>query len=133
MERDKRGRCVGVALAHRGPLGLNFSYTENRCDLIMGPNLVPSQATEVAANLLRAAADAYDDFVPELISITIDPSAAHAITELGAGPVQPGVVGGQSTAACHISWLRRGLPRLASYFDTVIRPGGHRALAASLE
>jgi hypothetical protein len=130
VERNSQGRCVGVALAHRGPLGLNLSYTENRCDLVLEPNLAPEHATEVAAHLVRAAADGYDDFAPELIPLTIALSAGHAIAELGGGPVQPGVVGGHSTEACHISWSGPGLPRLASYFDRVIRPGGHRALAA---
>jgi hypothetical protein len=33
--RANKEEPVGAAIAYRGPLGVNFSYLENRCDLLL--------------------------------------------------------------------------------------------------
>jgi len=48
--------------AYRGPLGVNFSYLENRCDLLLHPTLPESEVSEAASALLTACSKAYDDF-----------------------------------------------------------------------
>src|SRR5712672_4840326 len=35
---------IGAAIVYRGPLGVNFSYLENRCDLLLNPSLPESEA-----------------------------------------------------------------------------------------
>src|SRR5206468_7802176 len=57
-------RCepVGAAIAYRGPLGVNFSYLENRCDLLLHPTLPASEVADTIAPLLSEAASAYHDF-----------------------------------------------------------------------
>ncbi len=52
--REYKDEPVGAAIAYRGPLGLNFSYIENRCDLLLHPTLPESDALDVVASLLRA-------------------------------------------------------------------------------
>lgn len=53
------GQLLGMAVAYRGPLGLNFSFLENRCDLILPPRLNPLQKNAVAQALLRAVVPSY--------------------------------------------------------------------------
>jgi len=37
--REYKDEPIGAVIAYRGPLGLNFSYIENRCDLLLHPTL----------------------------------------------------------------------------------------------
>ncbi len=121
LARDRRGKYVGAAIAHRGPLGLNFSFLENRCDLVLDPGLAENQAAEVAAALLRTASEAYEDFLPGFVPVVVPEAYAAQVLALGGYRLQ---------TYAQITWLRPGLPRLASFFDAVIRPGGHRLLRA---
>lgn len=50
---------VGAAIAYRGPFGLNFSFIENRCDLLIDPNLNNETAESVCNALIENAARAY--------------------------------------------------------------------------
>jgi len=53
-------RPVGAAICYRGPLGLNFSFLENRCDLLMDEKrLSQSRCEEVSKQLLYNASKAY--------------------------------------------------------------------------
>jgi hypothetical protein len=54
-------RVVGTALTSVRPLGLNFSFLENRCDLLVDPQLTAAEAADVTAALLQAAVRAYGD------------------------------------------------------------------------
>src|SRR5947209_17402973 len=60
--RAHKEEVVGAAIAYRGPLGVNFSYLENRCDLLLHPTLPEAEVSEAAAALLTASAEAYRDF-----------------------------------------------------------------------
>jgi hypothetical protein len=75
---------VGAAMAYRGPLGANFSYLENRCDLLVHPALADPDVADVAASLLNAASTAYQDFEIETIPVIADPIASSALIQLGA-------------------------------------------------
>src|SRR5207244_3223080 len=56
--RAHKEEVVGAAIAYRGPLGVNFSYLENRCDLLLQPSLPEVEVAEAAAALLTASAEA---------------------------------------------------------------------------
>lgn len=56
---SKTGKSLGAAIAYRGPFGFNFSYIENRCDLLVDPDLDESRAESVCQALLSHARDAY--------------------------------------------------------------------------
>ncbi|MFZ4576471.1 MAG: hypothetical protein ACOYN0_18960, partial [Phycisphaerales bacterium] len=52
---------VGLAVAYRGPLGLNFSFLENRCELWIDPHLDAERRDKTIASLVKAASHAYTD------------------------------------------------------------------------
>jgi hypothetical protein len=72
----KGGQAVGCAHAFRGPLGLNFSFLENRCDLVIKPGLEASESAAIVEALLSSAIAAYADFEPEWIPVTTDAPSA---------------------------------------------------------
>lgn len=74
---------AGIALIYRGPLGFNFSFLENRCDLLLNPALVSQTHEIVIASLLAAAAPHYADFTPGFIPVVIDRSHACHLNMLG--------------------------------------------------
>lgn len=91
---------VGCAIAFRGPLGLNFSFLENRCDLILKPGLAPSEASAIVEMLLAEATKAYADFKPPWIPVTTETSLTSLPTI-----VRPSRVYTQAI------YLRRAMPR----------------------
>src|ERR1700756_2206511 len=65
--RVNKEEPIGAAIAYRGPLGVNFSYLENRCDLLLHPTLPETEVSDAASGLLTACSRAYDDFELEEI------------------------------------------------------------------
>ncbi len=122
LAESRSGNCVGAALAHRGPLGLNFSFLENRCDVIVDQALKEEEASDVTVALLGAASEAYNDFAPNFVPAVVPAPHAGPLVALGGSRLQ---------TYAQISWLRAGLPRVAQFYDRVIRPGTHRSLVAS--
>lgn len=79
---------AGFAVAYRGPLGLNFSFLENRCELWLDPQLNHEQHIHVAASLIDAASRTYDDSELPSILITTNPYTASVLTSMGAALIQ---------------------------------------------
>jgi len=48
--REYKDEPIGAVIAYRGPLGLNFSYIENRCDLLLHPTLPEADVEDVVAH-----------------------------------------------------------------------------------
>jgi hypothetical protein len=63
---------------------VNFSYIENRCDLLIHPTLPETDVPAVVASLLNASAVTYTDFELEEIPVIADQIAGPALTALGA-------------------------------------------------
>jgi hypothetical protein len=82
--KGSRREPVGAAIAYRGPLGLNFSYLENRCDLLLHPTLPASEVPDTISSLLSASSDAYHDFELDDIPLIADEMATEALLKLGA-------------------------------------------------
>lgn len=82
--RTRTQELLGAAIAYRGPLGINFSYLENRCDLLISPNVSSADAPGVARGLLRAVSPAYDNFELDEIPLVADAHSAEACRQLGA-------------------------------------------------
>jgi len=99
---------IGAAIAYRGPLGLNFSYLENRCDLLLHPSLPASDALGVVATLLRASSVAYRDFELDEIPVITDQIAVPALLKLGVEFVR---------YYCQGIWLKEGHPRFYRHVD----------------
>lgn len=55
----KSDKLLGAAVAYRGPLGFNFSFLENRCDLLIDKELNDNKRTLVCEFLLESAIEAY--------------------------------------------------------------------------
>lgn len=109
---------VGAALAYRGPLGLNFSFLENRCDLLLAPGLSAQQATDVTAALMARAADAYDDFELAEIPVVADSGSVSALLACD----------GQALRSyCQGIWLKRGQAALYRHVDRFYTRLLHRA------
>ncbi|HKT23450.1 MAG TPA: hypothetical protein VJR04_02535 [Terriglobales bacterium] len=75
---------LGAVIAYRGPLGINFSYLENRCDLLISPTVSQNETSAVARALLRSAVEAYQDFELDEIPLIANDHAAQACRHLGA-------------------------------------------------
>jgi len=82
------GRLVGAALAYRGPLGFNFSFLENRCDLLIDPSLAEADSAAAVRQLLAAAVCAYTDFELPVVPIVADAATARVLLTLGAERIQ---------------------------------------------
>src|SRR5467141_4159816 len=74
---------IGAAIVYRGPLGLNFSYLENRCDLLLHPSVPESEALGVVSTLLKASSVAYRGFELDEIPVITDQIAVPAMVKLG--------------------------------------------------
>ena len=76
---------VGAAIAYRGPLGINFSFLENRCDLIVADNIDDSKRFEICNSLLFYASNAYleSDYPLEYIPVTTDKKCADLLLKAG--------------------------------------------------
>lgn len=116
---------VGAAIAYRGPLGFNFSFLENRCDLLLSPALTSDQVADVALTLLAAAASAYEDFEPGAIPLIADDRAAPVLQSAGCQFIRQ---------YCQSIWLRDGFVpwyrHVEKFYDRIIRANKRHGLAA---
>jgi len=106
--RGYKDEPIGAAIAYRGPLGVNFSYIENRCDLLLHPTLPDSNVPGVVASLLKAASSAYQGFELSAIPVIADQIAAASLTQLGAEPLRH---------YCQGIWLKGGQLRFYRHVD----------------
>jgi hypothetical protein len=106
--RDDKDEPIGAVIAYRGPLGLNFSYIENRCDLLLHPTLPQADALDVVSSLLRASASAYEDFELDAIPVIAEELAAPALQQLGAEFLRH---------YCQGTWLQAGQLRFFRHVD----------------
>ncbi len=117
---------LGVAVAYRGPLGLNFSFLENRCDLILAPALSAASAREVSAALTAAVAATYEDFEPGVVPIVIDICYAEALRALGAEYIRD---------YAQSIWLSAGFEawyrHTERFYERLIHAGRRRGLGQS--
>ena len=88
--------CV---IANRAPLGLNFSFLENRCYYIVDSQLQEPQLLSALASMNSYSAKVYDDFNFGSVSIVTGASVSASLQKLGAQYIRSYV---QSI------WLREG-------------------------
>jgi len=106
--REYKDEPIGAVIAYRGPLGLNFSYIENRCDLLLHPTLPEGDVVDVVASLLRASSSTYDDFELDAIPVITEEIAAPALLQLGAEFLRH---------YCQGTWLQEGQLRFYRHVD----------------
>jgi len=78
-----RDEVVGAVIAYSGPLGFNFSFLENRCDLIIHPMLSRQMEIAVSLYLVAMAAYVYEDFPPGIIPVVSGERTAKLLAEAG--------------------------------------------------
>jgi hypothetical protein len=106
--RAHKEEPIGAAIAYRGPLGVNFSYLENRCDLLLHPTLPESEVSDTASALLTACSEAYSDFELEEIPVIAEEMATHVLFKLGVEFLRH---------YCQGIWLKDGHPRFYRHVD----------------
>jgi hypothetical protein len=107
--RDQKDEPIGAAIAYRGPLGVNLSFIENRCDLLLHPTLPDSDTEAVVSSLLNAASQAYVDFELDEMPVIADEVAATALHRIG---------GEFLRHYCQGIWLKDGQPRFYRHVDS---------------
>lgn len=105
---EGKNEPVGAAIAYRGPLGVNFSFLENRCDLLLHPELAESEASDVVTSLLKSSFAAYEDFELDTIPVIADPVASVILIQLGAEYLRD---------YCQGIWLKEGNVRFYRHID----------------
>jgi hypothetical protein len=105
----RQSRPVGAAIAYRGPLGLNFSFLENRCDLLLSAELAETELQKVVAGLLGGALTAYDSFELDFIPLVAGEAVMPLLSNLGAQFVRH---------YCQCIWLKGAYPRSYRHVDS---------------
>ena len=106
--RPHKDEPIGAAIAYRGPLGVNFSYIENRCDLLLHPTIPQEDVPGVVSALLRASSVAYQGFELDTVPIIAEEVAATALSQLGAELLRN---------YCQGIWLKDGQLRFYRHVD----------------
>jgi hypothetical protein len=74
---------AAATIAYRGPLGLNFSFLENRTDLIVAPEVPSEQLSGILAPLLEATLESYSDFELDWVPLTAPESERAELADVG--------------------------------------------------
>jgi hypothetical protein len=107
--REGKEEVIGAVIAYRGPLGLNFSFLENRCDLLIPSHLSEAETQSAATALLGAATSAYEDFELENIPVIAAESSIPVLGKLGAQFLRH---------YCQCIWLKDGSARFYRHVDS---------------
>ena len=79
---------VAAALCYRGPVGFNFSFLENRCDLVLRRGLSTALRADAIRALVSAAQSVYADISLGYIPVVTDPQTAATLVKLGASVIR---------------------------------------------
>jgi hypothetical protein len=119
----RQNRPIGAAIVYRGPLGLNFSFLENRCDLLLSPSLSESEVKSATSALLNSAITAYETFELEHIPLIVNESNIPVVRDLGAEFIRH---------YCQCIWLKESYPRsyrhVEGFYSKVLDRAGKRGL-----
>lgn len=125
--RKGKDEVMGAVVVYRGPLGLNFSYLENRCDLLLMPYLSASEVESASGALLGAAVSAYENFELDEIPVIAPDNSVPALSKLGAQFLR---------YYCQCIWLKDGYARsyrhVDSFYSKVLVRSGRHGLQHSL-
>lgn len=113
-----RGELVAALVAYRGPLGLNYSFIENRADLLIDPTSSDGELLAATHALVRAATDCYADFRPGYIPLCVDERWSRALVGAGFRPIR---------SYCQTLWLRSGYARYHAHLQATFARVAARA------
>ena len=116
---DDITKPIGAAIVYRGPLGLNFSFLENRCDLIIDLSADSFVIDMTAQALLSHASIAYLDsdfsmpYPLNYIPVITDSATSSFLLKKGASLIR------QYQKSM---WLRKGFNLWAKHIEDVFKP-----------
>lgn len=108
----KSEKVIGAVVANRAPLGLNFSFLENRSYYILDKNLSPAQRTAVIQNINCTLKSVYQGFPLKTIPIVTDLVTSEALKSLGANHLREYM---QSI------WLREGFRQWYEHIQSFLK------------
>jgi hypothetical protein len=78
-----QNKPIGALVAFRGPLGINFSFVENRIDLLVDPSIQGPMRSNIISELLYNVVEFYKDFSPKALFLVCDKTDAQIVEQLG--------------------------------------------------
>ena len=75
-------RMYGAVIVNQSSLGLNFSFFENSCELILCKGAEPAQLVSAAAKLLEKASGITKGLPLNYFPVMVDPAHAHVLEAL---------------------------------------------------
>ena len=81
---NKTQEPLACIIAYRGPLGMNFSFLENRIDLLVHPSATIKEAEGAVKSLIWAIAGLYKDFPPAALYVATDQRSSTILQNAGA-------------------------------------------------
>lgn len=75
-------------VVNRGPIGLSFSFLENRCDLLVSPDVAQGDIAPLVASLMKVASSEYEDSLLPFIPVAADDRSAGVLLAYGAQLIQ---------------------------------------------
>jgi hypothetical protein len=114
----QRGELVAALVAFRGPLGLNYSFIENRAELFVSSSCSPGSTPHVTRALLSAASECYRDFKPGHIPLFVDERSARPLGAAGHRPIR---------RYCQTIYLRSAYARYHTHLQSTFARVAERA------
>jgi hypothetical protein len=119
---------LGLALVYRGPLGFNFSFLENRCQIIVPPSLDEVTLEGIVRGLITMAAPDYAGLRVPALPVVIPHSAA---------PVLSAQRGTLLREYAQSAWLHNALPawgrHIERFYERIMRLRQDRPTDGSAE
>lgn len=111
---------LDAAIVFRGPMGLNFSVLENRCDLLIASRVPEDRVASITRALLARAGEAYEDYTLGIFPVVTDARTAALAASQDLRVLR---------RYCQSVWLRNGYPgwyRQLERFYTRLHQASHR-------
>jgi hypothetical protein len=112
------GQLVAALVAYRGPLGLNYSFIENRADLLVSHACPSELIVPVTRQLVAAASDTYRDFRPGYVPLFVDERCAPLLAGAGLDAIR---------SYCQTIYLRPGYARYLEHLESTFARVAERA------
>ena len=106
------GRIIACVIANRAPLGLNFSFLENRAYYIVDPDLSEMTISQLLPLIHNTIRENYADLVIQQIPILTDSKTAKVLTRQGAKHIR---------AYMQSIWLKDGFRQWYDHIEAFLQ------------
>ena len=112
------GVLVAALVAYRGPLGLNYSFIENRADLLVASTCPAELVVAVTGQLVAAASETYRDFRPGYVPLFVGERRAPLLAAAGLDAIR---------SYCQTIYLRPSYGRYLDHLESTFARVAQRA------